>query len=80
MTQQKDTFATIAVDAVLRLKGVNDLALIKIIKKQGNSLNDSSLADGFILEKAISVGCPKIKKNAKVLIANTAMDTDKIKV
>jgi len=80
MTQQKEAFAKIAVDAVLRLKGNNDLALIKIIKKQGNSLNDSFLADGFILEKAISVGCPKKKTKAKVLIANTAMDSDKIKV
>jgi T-complex protein 1 subunit beta len=80
MTQQKEKFAKIAVDAVLRLKGNDDLNLIKIIKRQGNSLNDSFLADGFILEKSISVGCPKIKKNAKVLIANTPMDTDKIKI
>jgi len=80
LTQQKETFAKMAVDAVLRLQGNDDLALIKIIKKQGNSLNDSFLADGFILEKSISVGCPKKKEKAKVLIANTAMDTDKIKV
>jgi len=80
LTQQKEHFATIAVDAVLRLDGQHDLNLIKIIKKQGNSLNDSYLADGFILEKSISVGCPKQKKNCKVLVANTPMDTDKIKI
>jgi T-complex protein 1 subunit beta len=38
------------------------------------------LADGFILEKTISTGCPKRKENAKVLVANTPMDTDKIKI
>lgn len=80
LVQQKETFAKIAVDAVLRLNGKNDLSLIKIIKKQGNSLNDSYLADGFILEKSISVGCPKRMVNAKILVANTPMDADKIKI
>jgi len=32
------------------------------------------------LEKRIGVGCPKRIENAKILIANTAMDTDKIKI
>ena len=35
---------------------------------------------GFILEKSIGVGQPKRLENAKVLLANTPMDTDKIKV
>jgi T-complex protein 1 subunit beta len=51
-----------------------------MIKKAGGSLKDSFLADGFILEKAISIASPKLKKNAKVLIANTQMDYDKIKI
>lgn len=80
LTQQKDLFATIAVDAVLRLKGNNDLQQIKIIKKPGGSLKDSFLADGFILEKSISVGCPKIMKDARILVANTPMDNDRIKI
>ena len=41
---------------------------------------DSYLDDGFILEKEISVGCPRVKTNAKVLVANTPMDYDKIKI
>lgn len=65
---------------MLKLGGKTDLNLIKIIKKQGNALNDSFLADGLILEKAISVGCPKKKTNCKILVANTAMDMDKIKL
>merc|ERR1712002_189294 len=38
------------------------------------------LDEGFILEKKIGVNQPKRIENAKVLIANTPMDTDKIKV
>ena len=69
-----------AVDAVLRLKGSGNLDYIKLIKKAGGTLKDSFLADGFILEKTISTGCPKRKENPKVLIANTPMDHDKIKI
>jgi T-complex protein 1 subunit beta len=73
-------FASLAVHAVLRLKGSGNLDYIKLIKKTGGTLKDSFLADGFILEKSISTGCPRIKKNARVLVANTPMDSDKIKI
>ncbi len=43
-------------------------------------LQDSYLEDGFILNKRIGVGQPKRIENARILIANTAMDTDKIKI
>ena len=33
-----------------------------------------------MLEKKIGVGQPKRMENAKILVANTAMDTDKIKI
>ncbi len=35
---------------------------------------------GFLLEKKIGVNQPKRLEKARILIANTAMDTDKIKV
>ena len=35
---------------------------------------------GFLLDKKIGVNQPKRVENAKILIANTPMDTDKIKV
>lgn len=38
------------------------------------------LDEGFILDKRIGTNCPKRMTNAKILIANTSMDTDKIKV
>ena len=35
---------------------------------------------GFLLEKKVGVNQPKRLEDARILIANTAMDTDKIKV
>jgi T-complex protein 1 subunit beta len=80
VTHEKAYFASLAVEAVLRLKGSGNLDHIQIIKKPGGSLKDSYLADGFILDKKIGVGQPKRIENAKVMLANTAMDTDKIKI
>lgn len=80
LNQDKDYFANLAVDAVLRLKGSTDLEHIQIIKKVGGKLTDSYLDEGFILDKTIAVNSPKRIENAKILIANTSMDTDKIKI
>ncbi len=43
-------------------------------------MQDSFLDDGFILDKRIGVGQPKRIEDAKILVANTAMDTDKVKI
>ena len=43
-------------------------------------VQESYLDEGFILDKRIGVGQPKRIENAKILVANTAMDTDKIKI
>ena len=80
LAQDRDHFANLATQAVLRLKGSIDLNHIQIIKKAGGKLSDSYLSEGFILDKKISVGSPKMLKNAKILVANTAMDTDKVKI
>ncbi|KAF8844787.1 hypothetical protein BDN67DRAFT_894201 [Paxillus ammoniavirescens] len=80
LAQDKNYFANLAVDAVLRLKGSTNLEHIQIIKKVGGKLTDSYLDEGFILDKSIAVNSPKRMENAKILIANTSMDTDKIKV
>lgn len=80
LTYEKEHFAKLAVDAVLRLKSSTNLELIQIIKKLGCSLKDSYLDEGFILEKSISVGCPHFKEKAKIMLANTPMDYDKIKI
>ncbi|CAN1297125.1 T-complex protein 1 subunit beta [Linum perenne] len=104
LSQDKEHFGKLAVDAVLRLKisrfcvsfltfllklfslflldlqGSTNLESIQIIKKPGGSLMDSFLDEGFILDKKIGIGQPKRIENAKILVANTAMDTDKVKI
>nr|AFK10639.1 putative chaperonin containing TCP1 subunit 2 (beta) variant 1 [Callorhinchus milii] len=80
LTHHKNHFANLAVEAVMRLKGSGNLEAIHVIKKLGGSLIDSYLDEGFLLDKKIGVNQPKRVENAKILIANTGMDTDKIKV
>ncbi|MCJ1286895.1 T-complex protein 1 subunit beta [Xylographa opegraphella] len=80
LSQDRNQFAELACDAVLRMKGSTDLTHIQIIKKAGGKLSDSYLDEGFILDKRIGVNQPKRLENAKILVANTAMDTDKIKI
>lgn len=77
---EDDYFAKLAVDAVLRLKGADDLSMIQIVKKLGSNLRDSYLDDGFILDKKFGTACPKRIENARVMIANTSMDHDKVKI
>ena len=93
LSQDKDYFAKLVVDAVSRLKGSTNLESIQIIKKVGGRLVDSYLDEGtsflqrqkltctgFILDKKIGVNQPKRLEKAKILVANTPMDTDKVKV
>ncbi len=79
LTSDKDHFAELAVDAVLRLKGSTNLDSIQVLKKPGGTVADSFLAEGFILDKRIGVGQPRRVENARILVANTAMDTDKVR-
>merc|ERR1712139_614064 len=80
-SQDKEQFAEIAVNAVLKLRGSTNLDQIQIIKRNGGTLRDSYLdPDGFLLDKKIGVGCPKRMEKCKVMVANTPMDTDKVKI
>ena len=65
LAQDKEHFARIAVEAILRLQGDLDLEHIQVIKKVGGRLVDSFLDDGFILDKKIGVNQPKSIKDAK---------------
>merc|ERR1712180_374187 len=82
LTQHKDFFANICVDAIMKIKADPKATLesIQIIKKLGSSLADSFLDNGFLLNKSPGQNQPRRVENARVLLANTAMDTDKIKV
>ncbi|XP_011298169.1 T-complex protein 1 subunit beta [Fopius arisanus] len=80
LSQYKEHFSELAVDAVLRLKGSGNLSAIQIIKIRGATLGNSFLDLGFLLDKKPGVHQPQKITDAKILIANTPMDTDKIKV
>lgn len=80
LSQDKELFSELAVDAILRLKGSTNLNNIQIIKKVGGKLTDSYLDEGFILEKKFGIQQPKEISPARILIANTSMDTDKVKI
>lgn len=71
LKSEREQFAQLAVDAVLRLKGTGNMDYIKIIKKPGGTLGDSYLADGLVLQKTIATGCERSKVNPKVMVANT---------
>lgn len=77
---EKDHFAELAVEAVLRLRGADNLESIQVLKKPGGALRDSFLAEGFVLDKKVGVGQPTRVEQARILVANTPMDTDKIKI
>ncbi|KAL8494280.1 hypothetical protein ACS0TY_025178 [Phlomoides rotata] len=48
LSQDKEHFAKLVVDAVMRLKGSTNLESIQIIKKPGGSLKDSFLDEGIL--------------------------------
>ncbi|KAA6388707.1 MAG: putative T-complex protein 1 subunit beta [Streblomastix strix] len=80
LSQDREMFAKIAVDAVLKQGEDVNIDSIGFLKKLGGTLRDSYLDEGYLLPKAIGVGQPKRMDNAKIMIANTAMDADKIKI
>lgn len=80
LSQDKAQFAELAVSAVLRLKGSTNLDHIQIIKKAGGRMSDSYLEEGFLLEKRFGINQPKKITDARILVANTSLDTDKVKI
>ncbi|SMN20191.1 similar to Saccharomyces cerevisiae YIL142W CCT2 Subunit beta of the cytosolic chaperonin Cct ring complex, related to Tcp1p, required for the assembly of actin and tubulins in vivo [Maudiozyma saulgeensis] len=80
LSQDKEQFAELATNAILRLNGSTNLDHIQVIKILGGQLSDSFLDEGFILEKKFGNNQPKRIENAKILIANTTLDTDKVKI
>lgn len=80
LTIEREHFAKLCVDAVLRLKGSGNLEMINIMKKLGGTMKASFLEPGYLLDKRIGIGQPHSLTNAKILVANTPMDSDKIKI
>merc|ERR1711871_260007 len=80
VAHDREYFANMCVDAILRLNGSTQLEQIQLVKMTGGTLTDSYLESGFILNKKIGVGQPKRIEKPKIMVANTSMDADKIKI
>ena len=58
-----------------------DLDDVKVEKKQGGSIKDSSLVDGIILDKErVHSGMPRVVDNAKIALVNSAIEVKKTEV
>ena len=73
-----------AVNAVGVIEGderIVDLSDIKVEKRQGGSIKDSSLIDGILLDKErVHAGMPRTIANAKIALVNSAIEVKKTEV
>ncbi len=83
----KAFLADICVDAVQAVARVEDdevhvdLDDIKVEKKQGGSIKDSTLVDGIILDKErVHSGMPRSVSSAKIALINSAIEVKKTEV
>jgi thermosome len=59
-------------------KWVADIEKVQIQKKEGDSIDDTSLIKGIILDKeVVSPGMPKTVKDAKILLIQSALEIEK---
>ncbi|MED5487102.1 MAG: thermosome subunit beta [Candidatus Thermoplasmatota archaeon] len=83
----KAFLADICVDAVQAVaqdedgEVIVDLDDVKVEKKQGGSIKDSTLVDGIILDKErVHSGMPRSVSNAKIALINSAIEVKKTEV
>ena len=83
----KEFLADISVDAVMAVaqtgadQTVVDVDDIKIQKKQGGSIRDSTLVDGIVLDKErVHSGMPRSVSGAKIALVNSAIEVKKTEV
>ena len=81
LSQHKDFFAKLAVDAVLRLKGSGNLDAIQIIKIQGGSLDESFLDSGSHILNFRDSNTQQYDEQADIIVLQKVhhdhMDSDK---
>ena len=83
-SESKEHFATLAVNAVSQIKedrdgkSVADIDRIKVLKKKGESMDQSELVRGIVVDKEIShPQMPKVVKNAKIALLNAKIEIEK---
>ena len=84
VSEDADYLAEIVVDAVLRVaeqvngKWTVDLDNIKLEKKEGQSIRDTSIIDGIVLDKeVVHPGMPKIVHNARIAVLDCPLEIEK---
>jgi len=85
VSESKEMLADICIDAIKAVaekgedgKWVADIEKVQIQKKEGESIDETSLIKGIILDKeVVSPGMPKIVKDAKVLLLQSAIEIEK---
>lgn len=84
VSEDADHLAELAVEAVLKVaEQVNgkwqvDLDNIKIEKKEGQSIRDTAIVDGIVLDKeVVHPGMPKIVHDAKIALLDCPLEIEK---
>ena len=84
VSESKEMLAEICIDAIKAIaeqengKWVADIDKVQIQKKEGESIDETSLIKGIILDKeVVSPGMPKSVKDAKILLLQSAVEIEK---
>ncbi len=84
VSEHREHLAELSVKAVLQVatkegaKHKADIDDIKVEKKPGESVSDTKLINGIVLDKEIvHSGMPKIVENAKIILLDTALEIEK---
>jgi thermosome len=85
VSESRDMLADICIGAIKAVaekgengKWVADIDKVQIQKKEGESVDETTLIKGIILDKeVVSPGMPKIIKDAKILLLQSAIEIEK---
>ncbi|MEM2973708.1 MAG: thermosome subunit beta [Candidatus Caldarchaeum sp.] len=84
VSEEADYLADVVVEAVTRVaekvgdKWTVDLDDVKLEKKEGQSLRDTSLVEGIVLDKeVVHADMPKLVRNAKIALLDAALEIEK---
>ncbi|MBY8987914.1 MAG: TCP-1/cpn60 chaperonin family protein [Candidatus Lokiarchaeota archaeon] len=85
VSESRDMLADICIGAIKAVaekgengKWVADIEKVQIQKKEGESIDETTLIKGIILDKeVVSPGMPKIARDAKILLLQSAIEIEK---
>ncbi len=84
ISEDSESLSEIVVDSIMNITEINDkkssvdLDNLKVEKKAGGSIQDTSLIKGIVLDKeVVHSGMPSKIQQAKIALLNTAMEVEK---